>query len=208
MALLVLLLIAVVCLSFLYPRFIGDRVGFLLMLPVIAYTLYFYLDWQLASFIEISTLVLGGIVVGCVLLLAGLPLSSPQPIKFMADSIRGIKCLKENKNYLLFQLGITAYEELIWRVFLISTLVLALPAWAAIFLSAVLFWTVHEENRPLGWHSLEFFLFAILLGVAYVVTDSLLFVWFVHLTRNVLILSASFYEEYQDSLKVGAGESS
>ncbi|EOD79947.1 hypothetical protein D515_01080 [Grimontia indica] len=40
------------------------------------------------------------------------------------------------------------------------------------------------------------------------VTDSLLFVWFVHLTRNVLILSASFYEEYQDSLKVGAGESS
>lgn len=208
MALLILLLIAVVGLSFLYPRFIGDRAGFLLMLPVIAYTLYFYLDWQVASFFEFSTLVLGGIVVGSVLLIAGLPLSSPQPKKFIVDSIRGIKCLKENRNYLIFQLGVTGYEELIWRVFLISTLMLALPTWAAIFLSAVLFWTVHEENRPLGWHSIELFLFSILLGVAYVVTDSLLFVWIVHLTRNVLILSASFYEEYQDSLKVSAGESS
>ncbi|CZF83014.1 CAAX amino terminal protease self-immunity [Grimontia celer] len=200
MGLLALLLIAVLSLSFLYPRVIGDRLGFILMLPVIAYTTYFYIDWQVASFFQLFTIALGGVFVGVALLLLGLPMSSPEPKKFVANTFYGFKFLKENKGYLFFQLGITGYEEFIWRAFLISTLMLALPVWAAICLSSVLFWVVHEENRPLGWHSLEFFIFALLLGVAYVVTGSVLFVWIVHLTRNALILSASFYEEHDASL--------
>ncbi|MEZ8140689.1 hypothetical protein A1OQ_16870 [Enterovibrio norvegicus FF-162] len=197
MSLLALLFIAVIVLSFLYPRVIGDRLAFLLMLPVIAYTLYFYIDWQVIPLFEMSALVVGGICAGVALLFAGLPISSPEPITFVINCFQGFKLLKKNRDYLLFQVGITCYEELIWRVFLISTLLLVLPPWVAICLSSLLFWVVHEENRPLGWHSLEFFLFAILLGVAYAVTDSVLFVWIIHLTRNVLVLSATYYEEQQ-----------
>ncbi|MGF1767261.1 CPBP family intramembrane metalloprotease [Enterovibrio makurazakiensis] len=158
------------------------------------------MDWQFAPSLQLIAIVSGGICVGLALLVAGLPMSSPQPRQFVIDSVRGFKQLKKHRNYLFFQVGITCYEELIWRVFLVSTLMLTLPVWAAICISSVLFWTVHTENRPIGWHSLEFFIFAALLGVAYVVTDSVLFVWIVHLTRNVLILSASFYEEHEASL--------
>ncbi|KXF80674.1 CPBP family intramembrane glutamic endopeptidase [Enterovibrio coralii] len=200
MFLLAFLFCLVVALSFLYPKVIGDRFGFIMMLPVIAYTTFYYLDWQLLSLLHFIAIVLGGIGVGIGLLVAGLPLSSPQPKQFIVDSVRGFRVLKDHKNYLLFQLGMTCYEELIWRVFLVSSLLLALPAWAAICLSSVLFWTVHEENRPLGWHSLEFFIFAALLGVSYVVTESLLFVWIIHLTRNVLILSESLSEKEGASL--------
>ncbi|WP_407333587.1 CPBP family intramembrane glutamic endopeptidase [Enterovibrio sp. 27052020O] len=197
MSLLAFLLIAVIALSFLYPRVIGDRLAFLLMLPVIAYTLYFYIDWQVIPLLEMSVLIAGGMCVGVALLFAGSPISSPDPRTFAINCFKGVKLLKKNRDYLLFQIGITGYEEIIWRVFLMSTLLLALPLWGAICVSSLLFWFVHEENRPLGWHSLEFFLFAILLGVAYAVTDSLLFVWVVHLTRNVLILSAAYYEQQQ-----------
>lgn len=195
--LLALLLSFVIGLSFLYPRVIGHRLGFLLMLPVIAYTVTFYIDWQFASLIQLIVFVFGGVCVGIGLLLAGLPISSPEPKAFISNSIRGFHFLKHNRDYLVFQVGITGYEELIWRVFLLNTLLLALPVWVAVCLSSLLFWSVHEENRPLGWHSLEFFIFAIMLAVAYILTDSLLFVWIVHLTRNVFILSASYYEEHQ-----------
>ncbi|PML77138.1 CPBP family intramembrane glutamic endopeptidase [Enterovibrio norvegicus] len=200
MGLLALLLTFVVCVSFLYPRVIGDRLGFMFMLPVLAYTVVFFVDWQFASLTQFFTMIVGGACVGIGLLFAGLPLSSPQPKAFMLNSMRGLTCLKENRPYLLFQVGITCYEELIWRVFLISTLLLVLPAWAAIFLSSALFWTVHGENRPLGWHSLEFFIFSMVLAVAYNLFESVLFVWIVHLTRNVLILSASDYEQRQASM--------
>ncbi|MDD1780582.1 CPBP family intramembrane metalloprotease [Enterovibrio sp. ZSDZ35] len=201
MLLLAFLFSSVVALSLLYPKVIGDSFGFLLMLPVIAYSAYFYVDWQFAFSLQLIAIILGGICVGVGLLAAGLPMSSPQPRQFIINSFSGLKYLKRNRCYLLFQMGITLYEECIWRVFLISTLLLVLPDWGAICVSSVLFWTVHEENRPLGWHSLEFFLFAILLGVAYALTHSVLFVWIVHLTRNALILSASYYEQHE----VGVG---
>lgn len=194
-----LLLSSVIGLSLLYPRVIDNRFGFILMLPVITYTAYFYIEWQFLSLFHLSLVVLGGVFVGLGSLIAGLPISAPQPRQFIFNAIRGLKHLKHHKDYLFFQLGITFYEEFIWRVFLISTLVLILPAWIAICISSVLFWAVHEENRPIGWHSLEFFIFAILQGIAYLLTDSVLFVWVIHLTRNVFILSALYHEEYQSS---------
>ncbi|WP_028025710.1 CPBP family intramembrane glutamic endopeptidase [Enterovibrio calviensis] len=203
MSLLAILLGLVVGLSFLYPRFISDRLGFIFMLPVIIYTVYFYIEWQFVSLFQLGVIISGGVCVGVALLFAGLPISAPKPKDFFINSARGLRLglgfLKNNRDYLLFQVGITCYEELIWRVFLISALLTMLPAWAAVCLSSVLFWTVHEENRPMGWHSLEFFIFATVLGVAYILTGSLLFVWMVHLTRNVLILSASYYEAHQAS---------
>lgn len=195
MILLGLLISSVVGLSLLYPRFIDNRAGFLLMVPVIAYTAYFYIEWQLIAPLNILVCFLSGVLVGIVSLIIGLPISTPQPGQYIRRSIKGFKYLSKHRDYLFFQLGITWYEEIIWRVFLISSLMLILPPWLAVAIASILFWTVHEENRPLGWHSLEFYIFAVLVSIAYVLTQSLLFVWAIHLTRNALILSAHYYDE-------------
>lgn len=167
------------------------------MLPVIVYTLYFYVDWSsLLSPFDLGLYALAGVVIGSLALIVGLPLSSPNPRQFIVYSVQGLKYLTSHKDTIGFQIGITGYEEIIWRVFLISTLLLILPVFLAVAISAILFWTVHEENRPIGWHSLEFFLFSILLGTTYVITQSFIFLWAIHLSRNLLILSASYYKEY------------
>lgn len=193
MPLVALLVTAVVAVSCLYPRVLGNRSGLALMLPVLGYTLVHYIDWRLPSLGSLIGFGVGGAALGALLFVLGLPISSDEPRRVLSDSIRGLRGLAGYPDLvprLSLQAVIITYEELIWRVFLTQALLPVLPLWAVVGLTALLFWLVHAEIWPIGGHSLELLLFALALGALYVSSGSLVLVWLAHAVRNLLILTS------------------
>lgn len=187
-----LLIVAVMLVSLLYPNVLSDIPALLMMLPVLGYTLWFYIDWQLASFADIALSSSGGVIIGLALFAAGLPINTHQPHSFLRLSLKGLQSLfsqRENLGLLTYQALFIFYEELIWRVFLTHALLPFMSVWLVIPLAASLFWYVHEENRSIGGHSVEFLLFSLALTAIYIYSGSLLLVLVIHGTRNLLILS-------------------
>ena len=183
---------AVVAVSLLYPHVIGNRLAPFLMLPVLAYTLWQFVDWVVPDAMMLLAFGGAGITVGFALFAAGLPISTANPQAFLQNSVRRLSRLlksPENLSLLLFQAVFIVYEELIWRVFLTHALIPVMPTLLVILIAGTLFWFVHEENRTAGGHSIEFLLFSFALTALYIFTDSLLFVLMIHATRNLLILS-------------------
>ncbi len=95
--------------------------------------------------------------------------------------------------------GVAFTEEIIYRVALQGSLILVLGnPWAGILCAAVLFSVVHAHFfRNTFAQSLEFVVFAVLLGVLYWLTESLIFVVAIHAIRNIEIA----YLEYLGKLE-------
>ncbi|MEM1399478.1 MAG: CPBP family intramembrane glutamic endopeptidase [Pseudomonadota bacterium] len=194
-----LLIAAVVAVSFLYPRFLGDIASFALMVPVLGFTAWYFIDWGGLSVGGIVRPLAIGLGLGVMLFAAGLTLSADRPRAFLTNSFRGLRLSTAKADHLSrlgFQAAIILYEELIWRVFLSNALSMVMAVWLVVALSALLFWFVaFEDNWPLVPHSLEFFLFALVLGALYLCSGSVLLVWTVHAPRNLLIISAEWQEQ-------------
>lgn len=187
-----LMVFAVLLVSLLYPTVLGNTSSLLLMLPVVGYTFWFYVDWQMVSVSELALICVGGIVMGVALFAAGLPISTGDAHGFLSDSLRGLRSFISKREHLplfSYQALFILYEELIWRVFLTHALLPVLSAWLVILLSASLFWFVHADNRSKGGHSVEFFLFSLALAAIFIYSESLLLAWIIHAIRNLLILS-------------------
>ncbi len=191
MSLFVPMLLAVIVVSALYPKYIHYIFCIALLSPVLVYTLVYLIDWSPSNLLSLTPYVIAGIVLGGVLFYAGLYLAAEQPVEYIKKSLSGASlALRMPAADLLYQIVVISYEELIWRVFLISALTHFLPLWLCIVVAAGLFWMVHEENWPIGDHSIEFYLFSIALAMLYAYTHSFALVWCAHAVRNFLIISA------------------
>ncbi|HQE84626.1 MAG TPA: CPBP family intramembrane metalloprotease, partial [Candidatus Hydrogenedentes bacterium] len=91
-------------------------------------------------------------------------------------------------------------EEIIYRATAQSSFVSLLGhAWAGIVLTAVLFSVVHAHFfRNSFSQSLEFVLFAVLIGVLYWSTGSLIFVIAIHAIRNIEIAYIEFLGKLEE----------
>ncbi|MCL4694477.1 MAG: CPBP family intramembrane metalloprotease, partial [Candidatus Hydrogenedentes bacterium] len=93
-------------------------------------------------------------------------------------------------------LGVAVAEELIWRVAAQTILVSFLAAWmpapaaagVGIAVIAAAFVVVHKHFFENTWHiSLEFIVFALLLGILYHATGSFILVMVIHALRDIEI---------------------
>jgi len=96
--------------------------------------------------------------------------------------------------------GVAITEEIIYRATAQSSFVSLLGhAWAGIVLTAVLFSVVHAHFfRNSFSQSLEFVLFAVLIGVLYWSTGSLIFVIAIHAIRNIEIAYIEFLGKLEE----------
>lgn len=187
----------VVLVSLLYPQALGDHISLALMMPVLIYTVWFYIAGQPAEFLLVFAYSVSGVVIGVFLFSAGLLLSSANPIRYITESFSGLQQLglyRQQLGLLIYQATIILYEEIIWRVFLVNAISIWMPAWVVVIISCVLFWFVHQENRQFGSHSIEFLLFSLVITIAYVITHSLVLVWFIHVSRNLLIVANDWHQ--------------
>ena len=97
-------------------------------------------------------------------------------------------------------IGVAVTEEVIYRVGAQGTLIAYLGnPWLAIGVTAVVFSVVHAHFfRNSFTQSLEFVLFAVLLGVLYWLTNSLIFVIAIHAIRNVEIAYLEFLGKLEE----------
>jgi membrane protease YdiL (CAAX protease family) len=102
--------------------------------------------------------------------------------------------------------GVAVTEEIIYRVGAQGTLIAYFGnPWVAIVFTAVVFSVVHAHFFHNSFsQSLEFVLFAVLLGVLYWLTNSLIFVIVIHAIRNIEIAYLEFLGKLEELGDEGA----
>lgn len=197
-----LLLTLVVAVSLLYPTVFNDQITAVLMTPVVIFTLVALISWQLPAPHLLALYCVAGAAFGALLLVALLPLSAPSPASFLHQCKSGLWAVttqSELRYALLFNSLFIVYEEIIWRVFLMASLTLLMPAWLAIPIAAGLFWYVHADNRQWSGHSAEFLIFSLIITTIYAVSESLVAAISMHAGRNLLILAQGYQMEQAET---------
>ena len=91
-------------------------------------------------------------------------------------------------------LSISMIEELIWRVAYVCLLrKLNIQEMIIILTGAILFTIAHwsKDKRPVLREQAEFFLFSVMLYIIFIVYESLISVWLIHASRNIIIKNIS-----------------
>lgn len=146
---------------------------------------------------------LGGLVIGHVVFVGSL-LVIHQCVSDAREVLLGFRAIGEfvveSPVVLSRYVGVAITEEIIYRAAAQETLVSVLGnPWAGIAITAVLFSVVHAHFfRNAFSQSFEFILFAVLLGVLYWLTGSLIFVIAIHAIRNIEIAYLEFLGKIEE----------
>jgi membrane protease YdiL (CAAX protease family) len=147
--------------------------------------------------------IFGGLVVGHVIFVVSL-LVIHRCVSDAREVLLGFRAIGEfvveSPVVLSRYVGVAITEEIIYRAAAQETLVAVLESpWGGIIITAVLFSVVHAHFfRNAFSQSFEFVLFAILLGVLYWLTGSLIFVIAIHAIRNIEIAYLEFLGKLEE----------
>jgi len=192
MFLLVILLLFVLLVSALYPKYIHHVFCIAVLWPVLLYTLVFFIEWRQIDLVLMVFYAGAGFIFGGVWFFTGAFLLSENPHEHIKRSLKGLHAtVRVSLIEIAYQSALAGCKELIWRVFLLSVLTQLLPVWLCIVIAAVLFWLVHEKSLPLSDQSIEIFQFSLALTMMYAYTGSLVLVWCAHVVRVILTMSGS-----------------
>lgn len=189
-----ILILLVFSVSIFYPKYIGNKSGFILIVPILIYVTLEQLPDQVFN---TSHILIGILYATLSFFPATWLVGSANATSFTFS--RAIQNLKTDKvDYILLFLYSAAnviYEELVWRVFLVEILSLYLSPVIVILLASFLFFFSHQNTRNISWQSVELLIFSLFITTIYLVSSSLLLVVTIHLMRNLYVIFNTIGDE-------------
>ena len=130
-----------------------------------------------------------GVVVFCISFFS--TTSNPlDNFKFFLQNMFSTTITEEFKRNVFIQGATACWEELFWRMCIQGVFVRFFTPYIAIVTTACLFWCVHTHQFKTSIpRMIELFLFSIMLGVLFELSQSLMVCSVIHFVRNILIVS-------------------
>lgn len=194
-----LLLFPVVMVSTLYPDRLDMKMSIVVISPVVIFTLFLLLKYQVSDLLLMPQVISKGLIAGIILFVLSIWLTEKNKLLSALNSYKKnirLSFQKEYRQYwdwksVLFISFMVIYEEIIWRVFLVGTLSLYFHVSLVVLIASFLFYYSHADQRKLNLASLDLLIFSLILTVVYYYSRSFFLVVIIHWIRNIIIIANS-----------------
>lgn len=186
------LILPVIIVSLLFPTRIEKKMAIIIISPVILFSLFLLINHSTVDLVFFPL----GLLLGCLLFVFSLWITEETSLiaslkkykhNFHTCFKQGLKQFQE-WNSILYITLMAIYEELIWRVFLVESLSLYLPAIPLILIASFLFYYSHANQRELTRQAADLFLFSLFITSIYFFTQSFVLAFLIHWIRNLIII--------------------